>query len=403
MNILFLTFYNIQSPNEYNLYSDLMREFKKNGNRIFVVSPYAETYKDSAIEIEEDNYTLLKIQIGNGQVKSFLKKGMTLLLLEYKLKEILKQYFREIKFDLVIYSTPPITFHRGIRYIKKRDSATTYLLLKDIFPQNAVDLGIINRSGWMKPIYHYFRNCEEKIYSISDHIGCMSEANVNYLLANNPSIHSELVEVCPNSIEPRLHRTDHQLVDKIKNKYHIPFNRTIFLYGGNLGKPQGLEFLIHCLEANRDNDQVYFIIAGSGAEAGILKRYFEQARPINACLLERMPHDDYQALLDASDVGLIFLDRRFTIPNFPSRLLAYMDASIPVLAATDVNTDIGDVIVNGDFGFWCESGDIDAFNERVKHLCDPELRKRMGANARRYLEDHYTVKHSYDIIMKHFI
>lgn len=119
MNILFLTFYNIQSPNEYNLYSDLMREFKKNGNRIFVVSPYAETYKDSAIEIEEDNYTLLKIQIGNGQVKSFLKKGMTLLLLEYKLKEILKQYFREIKFDLVIYSTPPITFHRGIRYIKK--------------------------------------------------------------------------------------------------------------------------------------------------------------------------------------------------------------------------------------------------------------------------------------------
>jgi len=99
---------------------------------------------------------------------------------------------------------------------------------------------------------------------------------------------------------------------------------------------------------------------------------------------------------------LIFLDRRFTIPNFPSRLLSYMQASMPVLAATDVNTDLGDVIEKGKFGFWCESGDVEAFNRKLQLLCDADLRKQMGQYARKYLENHFTVKHTYEIIMNHF-
>ena len=99
---------------------------------------------------------------------------------------------------------------------------------------------------------------------------------------------------------------------------------------------------------------------------------------------------------------MIFLDRRFTIPNFPSRLLSYMQASIPVLAATDINTDIGKIIEEGNFGYWCESGDINKFNEHLVKLCDENERKKLGANARRYLEEHYTVRRSYEIIMKHF-
>ena len=75
---------------------------------------------------------------------------------------------------------------------------------------------------------------------------------------------------------------------------------------------------------------------------------------------------------------------------------------MPVLAATDVSTDIGKVIEEGSFGFWCESGNIDDFNKNVKLLCNPELRKQMGINARQYLENNYTAKHSYEIIMKHF-
>jgi len=163
-----------------------------------------------------------------------------------------------------------------------------------------------------------------------------------------------------------------------------------------------LYFLIECLKANKTNEQVYFVIAGSGTEFNKLKAFFINEQPNNAQLFEQLPKNDYEILANSCDVGLIFLDKRFTIPNFPSRLLSYMQASMPVLAATDINTDIGQVIEQGEFGYWCESSDVEQFNKKVQQLCDRELRRKMGVNSRRYLEENYTAKHSYEIIMSHF-
>lgn len=75
-------------------------------------------------------------------------------------------------------------------------------MLKDIFPQNAVDLGMLSKSGARKLIYNLFRKKEEKLYIISDYIGCMSNANVDYIVKNNPYLSEKTIEVCPNSITP---------------------------------------------------------------------------------------------------------------------------------------------------------------------------------------------------------
>ena len=91
-----------------------------------------------------------------------------------------------MKFDLVLYSTPPITLQKAVSYVKNRDGAATYLLLKDIFPQNALDLGMLKKTGVKGLFYRYFKNKEIKLYVVSDYIGCMSEANVEFLLKHNP-------------------------------------------------------------------------------------------------------------------------------------------------------------------------------------------------------------------------
>ena len=80
----------------------------------------------------------------------------------------------------VLWSHIP-TFKKVIDYFKKRDNATTFLLLKDIFPQNAVDLGILSKRGVKGIIYRFFRKKERDLYRISDYIGCMSPANVAYV------------------------------------------------------------------------------------------------------------------------------------------------------------------------------------------------------------------------------
>jgi glycosyltransferase involved in cell wall biosynthesis len=402
MNVLFLTLLDFSTIDENGIYTDLMREFVKDGHDIYIVSPTEKRKNEPTRLIDNGKVKILKLQIGNTQKTNLIEKGISILTLESKFKNGIKKYFNDVKFDLVLYSTPPITLQKAVEFVKQRDQAKTYLLLKDIFPQNAVDLGMLKTSGVKSLIYKSFRDKEERLYKNSDYIGCMSNANVEFLLKHNPSISNEIVEVCPNSIEPT--NIDISEYDKkqIREKYNIPIDKTIFIYGGNLGKPQGIDFLIDCIRANEDNENSYFFIVGSGTEFVKLENFFEREKPKNAMLRNQLPRNDYELLVNTCDVGLIFLDRRFTIPNFPSRLLSYMQASMPVLAATDINTDIGKVIESGSFGYWCESVDVDKFNQLVNKLCDEELRIGLGRNARYYLENHYTAKHSYEIIMQHF-
>lgn len=402
MNILFLTLLDFSTIDEQGIYTDLMREFVRHNHKVFIVSPTEKRKNEPTRMIDNGDSKILKLQIDNIQKTNIIEKGISTLTLELKFIAGIKKYFSDVKFDLVIYSTPPITLQKSVEFIKKRDNAKTYLLLKDIFPQNAVDLGIMKKTGISSLIYRFFRRKEEKLYRISDFIGCMSKANVDFLKRQNPFLDSNIIEICPNSIEPIEIMKDLTLVTEIRNKYKLPHDKTIFIYGGNLGKPQGIEFLIECLRSNEKNNETYLLIVGSGTEFYKLQNYFITEKPQNSKLIKQLPKDEYEVLVNSCDVGLIFLDNRFTIPNFPSRLLSYMQASMPVLAATDVNTDIGKVIEEGNFGFWCESGDVNAFNKYAKKLCDKDLRKQMGENARRYLEENYTVKHSYEIIIKHF-
>lgn len=402
MKILFLTLLDFSTIDENGIYTDLMREFVKDGHDLYIISPTEKRKNELTKLIENGKTNILKFQIGNTQKTNLLEKGISTLTLESKFKSGIKTYFNDVKFDLVLYSTPPITLQKAVDFVKQRDGAKTYLLLKDIFPQNAVDLGMLSSSGIKSLIYKYFRNKEKRLYEASDYIGCMSNANVEFLLTHNPSISNETVEVCPNSIEPIKINISENKKKQIREKYDIPTDKTAFVYGGNLGKPQGVDFLIDCIRANEENEQSYFLIVGSGTEFGKIEHFFNEEKPKNAKLLSQLPKNDYEVLANSCDVGLIFLDKRFTIPNFPSRLLSYMQASMPVLAATDVNTDIGEVIENGEFGYWCESGNLKKFNQIVNKVCDKELRISLGKNARHYLENNYTAKHSYDIIMSHF-
>ncbi len=402
MNILFLTILDFNDIEENGIYTDLLREFAKNNHKLYIISPIEKRKKIPTKLIDDGDIKILKLEIGNIQKTNILEKGISLLTLETKFKSSINKFFNEVKFDLIIYSTPPITLQKTVEYVKKRDKAKTYLLLKDIFPQNAVDLGMLSKSGARKLIYNLFRKKEEKLYIISDYIGCMSNANVDYIVKNNPYLSEKTIEVCPNSITPLEIYITEEEKNKIRDKYSIPKDKIVFIYGGNLGKPQGIDFLIDCIKKNEENSNTFILIVGSGTEYTKLESFVNQIKPNNTKLINQLPKNDYEILANSCDVGLIFLDKRFTIPNFPSRLLSYMQASMPVIAATDINTDIKETIETGKFGFWCKSDDVDNFNKFVNILCDKQIRLEMGSNSRKYLESNFTSKHSYEIIMEHF-
>lgn len=402
MNILFLTLINIEDINKPGIYHDLIRTFMKNNHNVYVVSPYEKRIKKETMLLLDDHISLLHVKTGNiTKCSNLIEKGFSTINIERQYIQAIKKYYKDITFDLVLYSTPPINFETIIKYIKKRDGAKSYLLLKDIFPQNAVDLGMMTTSGLKSVIYKYFRKKEKKLYEVSDKIGCMSKANVEYVLKHNPEISEDKVEVCPNSIEVVDKSVDKKTRVAIRNKYGIPQDKIVFVYGGNLGKPQGISFLIKCLETQKNNDKAFFLIVGSGTEFVKLKKYERESNQSNLKVISSLPKEDYDSMIGACDVGMIFLDHRFTIPNFPSRLLTYMQAGLPVLACTDKNTDIGSIISEGEFGRWCESKNADDFVQCCDDIISDAISfEMMKKNSILKLMEYYDVKRAYQIIKK---
>lgn len=408
MNLIFLTMSQLTDVSIRGIYSDLLRKFRDTGWNVYVVSPNERREEKPTKLIEMGGVNILCVRTLNLQKTSIVEKGIGQILVEGQYKQAIKKYLTGVKYDLILYSTPPITFPNVISYLKHQNpQAVTYLLLKDIFPQNAVDIGMMTKSGVKGLLYKFFRNKEKKLYAASDFIGCMSPANVEFVLKHNPEIDPSRVEVSPNSIELQEKEMDPGQVKAeryyIRKKYDLPTDKPIFVYGGNLGKPQGIPFLIECLNANFCRIDCHFVVVGTGTELPKLQDWYDanKQRPNNnVTVMQGLPKADYDMLVKHCDVGLIFLDHRFTIPNFPSRLLSYLENKMPVLCATDSNTDLGKIAEENGFGFWCESVKPEDFSALVDKILTSD-RKAMGEKGYQFLKDNYLVENTYNAIMKH--
>lgn len=399
MNVIFLTVSRIRDVKTRGIYTDLMRKFQKEGHQVYIVCPVERQFGLPTQLLEMDGVHILQVRTLNIQKTNVVEKGIGTLLLESQYKYAIQKYLKGIQFDLILYSTPPITLNKVIGYLKGRNpKAVSYLLLKDIFPQNAVDLGMFSKKSFF---YRMFRKKEIQLYRNSDFIGCMSPANVEFVLKHNPFIRKEQVEVAPNSLElvENVQQPDRK---QIREKYHLPIDRPVFIYGGNLGKPQGIDYLIQCLEANKNRSDCHFLIVGNGTEYGKLKHWHENSHAENVSLFERLPKEDYDQLVQSCDVGLIFLDHRFQIPNYPSRLLSYLEYKMPIIAATDRNTDIGRIAQENGYGYWCESVRPEDFTVCVdRYVKCPESITTMGEKGFLFLKANYLVEHTYTKIVKH--
>ncbi len=399
MNILYLTVSRIDDINSRGIYADLMREFIKRGNDVYIASPTERRFGKQTYLLQSEHCQILKVRTLNIQKTNVVEKGIGTLLLESQFDKAIRKYWGNVNFGLVLYSTPPITFNKVIERIKNRCQCPSYLMLKDIFPQNAVDLGMMKEGGIL---HKMFREKEERLYEISDRIGCMSPANCAYVINHNPNVSAKKVELCPNAIE---------LVDNLKlsteerklilSKHGLPSDKTIFIYGGNLGKPQGIDFLLKVLEANEKRNDSFIVIVGNGTEYDRIAKWFDAHTPLNAKLIERLPKLDYDELVKACHVGLIFLNPRFTIPNFPSRLLSYLENSMPILLATDTSTDMGEIAEREGFGLWCKSGDLEKFISNMDKMSSTDI-DQLGRRGYQFLLNNYTVDKAANNILKEY-
>ena len=385
MKILYLTLSKIDLQKQ-GIYADLINALSHAGHAVTLVQ-VCET-EDAKEKMQTlQGVRILKVASGKLFGVNFIQKGINTVLVGPRCKAAIRRYLQGEAFDLVLYATPPITFAGVVRYAKKHYGCASFLMLKDIFPQNAVDIGLFSGNG---PICTYFRHQEKVLYEISDHIGCMSKKNREYLLAHHPELKPEKVLIFPNT----------QKVSACKAPAkRSPDQKTRFVFGGNFGRPQAIGFLIRAIESERmQTVNAQFLFVGNGSETA---RVEEAAGKLpNMEYIPYMPPEEYERFMESCDVGIISLDHRFTIPNYPSRALSYMAMGKPILAATDPVTDIRELVLEeARCGLWCSSDDTDAFTDCVERFVrDPDFCRSAGENGRRYFETHFDVQTSVAMI-----
>lgn len=374
--------------NSSTIYLDLVEALKESGHNVYILA--GTSNKTDCSRVYDENgiktaYVQLPDQFNAGKIK----KGMVQLLIEPMMIKACKRHFYNEKIDLIIYPTPPITLSNVVKKLKKHYSAKTYLMLKDIFPQNAADLNMMSEGGI---IFKYFKNMEKKLYAVSDRIGCMSKANIDYMKEHSDKALNDRLELFPNTV--RIKDTE----DIMRGKG----DRINFVFGGNLGKPQAVDFLLNGIKELSDYEKAHFLIIGDGTESAKVAEFIKNNQLKNVEYHKSLPRDKYEELLKQQDVGMISLHPMFTVPNFPSRLLSYMQMSMPILAVTDKVSDIGTVITeDAKCGYFTPSDDLEKFVKTIKHICENgEELYEMGKRGREFLIENYNVKNSVKILEK---
>lgn len=390
MRILFLLLYYPEPHESFNMYADLVEEFVRNGHDVTVIS--AATENQSASLTTEKGIEVLRVKTQKLFNVTPVLKGIATVLIPYQFKKAIRRHFSNRNFDLVLTPTPPITFVDIVAWLKSKYAMPSYLILRDIFPQNARDLGMIKNPL----LFHYFRKKEKKLYRYSDHIGCMSQGNIDYVIKHNPEVDPQKLSLLPNwqKLYPPSEKNN-----SAKSKYGLD-GKFIAIFGGNIGEPQKIENIVELANMYRDNHNIVFLIVGTGTRKGFLEQLVARQKLDNIIIHNTLPRNDYHDLVQNADVGLISLSEKFTIPNIPSKTLSYFNARIPILAFIDANTDYGKILDESQSGFWSVIGDIETYKKNFDTLYNnPELCRQMGENGHKYLKAHLTPDIAYKTII----
>ena len=387
-----------------NIHVDLMEEFVRHGHEVTVITPVERKYHQQTSIQQRERFTLIRARSLNflGRV-SLLEKGIATLLFGRWYLHIIHKYLQgKDDFDLVICATLPITYAPVMDYFHSHYHSFVYLLHKDFFPQNAVDLGIL-RKGW--PIYSLFRFIERGLFRRSDCIGVLSPKNIEFIKENNPELPPDKAEVCVNGICPTPWAEIERLRTRraeIRAKYGLPKDKAIFVNGGTISRAQNIEFILQVVREASNTPEAFFLFVGRGAAFDRLQQAISDTSADNVKILGYLPKADYDTLLAACDAGMVFLDERFTVANIPSKTLSHMNMGQPIVSATDAYTDYRALLEKHGLGLWSLAGDVRPFMENVRKLASsPELCREMGMRSRRFLEEHFTAETTYETIVRH--
>jgi glycosyltransferase involved in cell wall biosynthesis len=286
-------------------------------------------------------------------------------------RNIRKSPFRRTNWDIVVWYSPPIFFGPLIWKLRRTAGARTYLILRDIFPEWAVDLGLVCKG----PVYLTFKAVAALQYAVADVIGVQTQSNLAYLL--NWQSPNRRVAVLHNwlAVTP-------DIGCSIAVESTELAGRKIFVYIGNMGVAQGMDILIELIESLRDRQDIGFLFVGRGTEFANLVSEKASRGLSNVLFFQEIDPSEIPGLLAQCHVGLVALHPDHRTHNIPGKFVSYVQYGLPVLARVNAGTDIARLIDEMGIGKAYVGDSVNELKRLAMELVDDDdLRHRMSERA----------------------
>ncbi len=371
---------------------ELALEFKAKGHDVVVLTPGNSSQSTRLVKDRLDDVEVWRFRSGPVKDISRVRRLINESLLSFRAWQAIKPELSSMKVDGVVYYSPSIFFGFLVAKLKGVFGCRSYLVLRDLFPQWAIDEKMI---GEHSPIAYYLRYFERKNYLSADRIGLMSEKNIEVFSSLQPKFTN--VEVLRNWVSADV---DVATTPYWRLKLGLE-DKVVFLYGGNIGKAQDMPNLMRLAASMKDVVDAHFVLVGQGESYQEVADFIERHALQNVTLMPSISQDEFKNLLSEVDVGLFSLARSHTAHNFPGKILGYIANYLPILGSVNPGNDLMPMINDHQAGFVFENGDDKALLKAAKDLAIfMDLRKACGVNARQLLGSHFSVESAANKILK---
>lgn len=370
---------------------ELALEFIRQGHKVTVITPNINGNAPNLVEDVIDGVNVWRFK--NGAVKDVgkIKRAINETLLSLNAWRAISGKLERDTFDGVVYYSPSIFFGSLVKKIKKKCACKSYLILRDLFPQWAIDAGMIKEKSL---ITRYFRFFEWINYKNSDSLGLMSSKNLELFKSIHPKLLSSHVLYNWASTEPY----SGNLTTNIRNKLELK-DKVIFFYGGNIGHAQDMANLIRLAKGCKEYEKAHFLFVGQGDEVSLIKGLVNEWGLNNVTILPSVSQTEFREILSVVDVGLFSLAKNHTAHNFPGKILGYMVQSLPILGSVNPGNDLQPIVNEANAGRVFINGEDEELLLAAKELLnETETRVKQGAAAFHLLETYFSVNSAANLI-----
>jgi len=356
---------------------DLALELFRLGHQPIVITPTDDLNNITAHD-KIDGIEVFRVKTNKTNNVNFIYRGLNEILLPFKIiNAIRKSNLSFNNLDAVIWYSPTIFFGPVVQFLKKASGCQTYLILRDIFPEWALDLGILKKN----PIYYFFKIVAKYQYSVADIIGVQSPSNLKYFKKWYKKPNRKL-EVLNNWLSP---------VKQKETKITFPntkFSRKkLFVYAGNMGIAQGMDIFIELANSLKDRKDLGFIFVGRGSEVNKLKKLSTYKKLDNVLFFDEISPEEIPSLLKMCHVGLVALDLRHKSHNIPGKFLSYLQAGLPVLAKINFGNDLQYIIENENVGIVYSGDMVNDLSVLASKIIDDEKNYKIMSKSGKALYD----------------